>query len=366
MAMTLNSEEQQRVNNIYNEREKALSANNSLYEGLINQAGDMRNQQNEFLSQQEAIQNAQLDKNLEVQRTTINQQKEEAGKNKDVETNKALNDYTSYINPYGLKNEQLYSAGLGNSGVSETSKLGAYTTYQNRVATSNNNYQNIIAQYNIAMDEAERDNDAQKAQNALNKLKLQLQNNQDYLSNVASLSEAKLKYANSINASYDEQYNSVYSQILKERQLEEEARQFNATLSAQKALSSGSGSSSSSSSSSGGGLNSGSSSNKSSTATTAGTAKVANAVSSGISSMNNALNSVLNAFKGGISDNTELYAYSSPSKFSSTKAKNWYMNEFEKHSYKLKDLRWVLKNAISNGKIKEEDANRIYAIYGVK
>ena len=50
MAMALNQEEQTRVNNVYNEREKALSENNQLYGDLMNQAGELKNQQNAFLA----------------------------------------------------------------------------------------------------------------------------------------------------------------------------------------------------------------------------------------------------------------------------------------------------------------------------
>ena len=72
------------------------------------------------------------------------------------------------------------------------------------------------------MNQAMLNNDVQKAQNALNKLKLELQNNQDYYSNVASLSENKLKNQQNITNTYLDQYNTVYSQILKEQQQAEE------------------------------------------------------------------------------------------------------------------------------------------------
>ena len=57
MAMTLNQEETQRVNNVYNEREQALAENNQLYGDLMNQAGDLKNQQNAYLAEQQKTQN---------------------------------------------------------------------------------------------------------------------------------------------------------------------------------------------------------------------------------------------------------------------------------------------------------------------
>ena len=225
--MNLNEEQQNRVNNVYNEREKVLAENSSMYEGLINQADELRNQQNEYLAQEEQIQNENLDKQLNYQTGLIEQQKQEAAQNKKVEENKALNDYQSYINPYGIQNERLYGAGLGTTGVSETSKLGAYTTYQNRVATGAAAYQKAIQGYDNDINQAILNNDVQKAQNALNKLKLQLQNNSDYYTNVSSLTQNKMQNADSIRATYMDQYNNVYNQILNEQKQAEAIRQYN-------------------------------------------------------------------------------------------------------------------------------------------
>lgn len=228
MAMALNASEQERLNNVYNEREKALAENNSMYEGLINQAGEMRNSQNAYLAQQEAIQNQAIDDQLVYQKGLIDTQKQEAEQNKRVEENKAINDYQSYINPYGLQNERLYSAGLGNSGVSETSKLGAYTVYQNRVSAANSALQKAYTDYDNAYNQAVNEGNVQKAQNALTKLKLEIQNEQDYFNNVSSLTQKKLSTANSLTAQYDDQYNTIYNQIMKEQQQAEAVRQWEA------------------------------------------------------------------------------------------------------------------------------------------
>ena len=227
MAMTLNEQEQTRVNNVYNEREQALAENNQLYGDLMNQAGDLKNQQNAYLAEQQKTQNDILDKQLAYQTGLINQQKEEASQNKRVEANKALNDYTAYTNPYGIQAERQASAGLTNSGVSETSKLGAFTTYQNRLANANASYQKAVTQYDNAMNEAVLNNDVQKAQNALNMLKLQLENNQDYFSNISSLSQAKLKNQQSVRSEYNDLYNTVYNQIFNEQRQAEDIRQYN-------------------------------------------------------------------------------------------------------------------------------------------
>lgn len=228
MAMALNASEQERINNVYNEREKALAENNSMYEGLINQAGEMKNSQNAYFAQQEALQNQAIDKQLEYQKELIDTKKQEAEQNKRVEANKALNDYENYVNPYGIQNEILYGAGLGNSGVSETSKRGAHIAYQNRVAAANSALQKAYTDYDIAYLDAVKEGDVQKAQNALTKLKLEIQNEQDYFNNVSSLTQKKLSTANSLTAHYDDLYNTVYNQIMKEQAEAEAVRQWEA------------------------------------------------------------------------------------------------------------------------------------------
>lgn len=366
MAMTLNSEEQNRVNNVYNEREKALAENNSMYEGLINNAGEMRDQQNQFLSQQEEIQNANLDKQLDYQKGIIDQQKQEASRNKAVEEKKALNDYTAYTNPYGLQNERLYGAGLGNSGVSETSKLGAYTTMQTRVAAGNAAYQKAVQEYDNAFNQAVLNNDVQKAENALNKLKLQLQNNQDYYTNVASLSQNKLKNQQDLQATYMDQYNNVYNQIMSEQKQAEAIRQYNESLAEQRRQYDANMAyqrerdavkdaqwqkeyeiAKKNASKSGG----------------SGGSQVK--LTSGSPNGNNWFKDTFNDIKNTVSDNKELYAYSSPTGLSKS-GLNWFTDEFEKHSYKYKDLRNVLTDAVSKKKISQADANKIYASYGIK
>ena len=344
MAMTLNADEQARINNVYNEREKALAENSSLYEGLINQAGEVRDQQNAYLAQQEAIQNENLDKQFAYQQEIVNQQKDEAAKNKQVEENKALNDYTSYINPYGLQNERMYAAGLGNSGASETSKLGAYSAMQNRVATGAAAYQKAIQNYDNTINQAMLNRDVQKGENALKKLQLELQNTQDYMNNVSKYAQAQFSNAQSIRNTYDNQYNTVYSQIMKEQAQAEAARQWEAEyrLAQQKAAQTNSGSGGSSG---GGGSIPGGSGSRTG--------------NNNISGNTSTINGLYNSNK---TNNTELYQWMSPTL--SGKDKDFYNNEFNHHSYATKDLLWVLDNAVRNGKLTEKGAQTILSTYG--
>jgi len=324
MAMTLNSEEQTRVNNVYNEREKALAENNSMYEGLINNAGELRDQQNAYLAQQEQIQNQNLDLQLENQKQLIDKQKEEATQSKKVEENKALNTYLAYTNPYGSQAEALASKGLTGSGVNSYERLGALVSYQNRVATANANLQKAIDNYNLTYDQAVRERDVQKGQNALKKLELQLQANQDYMNTVANYKQNQFSNAQSIRNTYMDQYNNVYSQILNEQKQAEAARQWAAEYQLAK--------------------------QKAAYQTIPGD-------SSGIYGDNSGGSTNYDDPRLAI----EVYQFTSPTLSGSDK--EWYNNNFEQHSYKAKDLLWVVDNAVAEGKLSEKGKDRILDSY---
>lgn len=225
--MNYTDEQQKRINNVYNEREKALAENQQTYSGLLDDANSFRQQQNQMLAQQEKTQNEVLDKQLENQTNIINQQKEQAQKQTETQNKQALNSYNAFINPYGYQAESLASTGLNNSGLSETAKLSAYTTYQNRVAQANASLQNAITNYDNSINEAILNNDVQKAQNALTRLQAELQANESYYNTKSSLTQNLLNNKLNINSQYDNQYNNVYNQVLNEQKQAEAIRQYN-------------------------------------------------------------------------------------------------------------------------------------------
>ena len=232
--MNYTDEQQKRINNVYNEREKALAENQQTYSGLLDDANSFRQQQNQMLAQQEKTQNEVLDKQLENQTNIINQQKEQAQKQTETQNKQALNSYNAFINPYGYQAESLASTGLNNSGLSETAKLGAYTTYQNRVAQANSSLQNAITNYDNSINEAILNNDVQKAQNALTRLQAELQANESYYNTKSSLTQNLLSNKLNINSQYDNQYNNVYNQVLNEQKEAEAIRQYNEKMAYQK------------------------------------------------------------------------------------------------------------------------------------
>lgn len=223
-----------RLTLIEQEKQKALQDSNNLYSNLQEQNQNLYNQQKEYADEQEGLQNEALDKQLSFREGQIEKQKETARENKHQEEIKAKNDYTSYTNQYGVEAENLASRGLLNSGVSETMKLGAYNTYQNRLANANKTMQDAITEYDNTMNEARLTYDTKKAENALKKLELMLSYSKSYYDTNATFGQNQLQNNQNLNSEYNNQYNTIRNQIQNEKELEERIRQYNEDMTYQK------------------------------------------------------------------------------------------------------------------------------------
>ncbi len=212
--------DQERLAKIEEQRQKALAESNSAYDEMAKNNQDLFDYQNNSLNQYEQQQNDILDKQLQFNESKIEQQKEEARKAKEVEEKKARNDYAEFINPYGYQNESLAERGLLNSGVSETSQLGGYNAYQNRLSSANKVLQDALTQYDNDINEARLNNDVAKAQNALAKLQSQMAFAESYYNNKSNITQNRLNS----NQSLDSEYNNRYQSEL-DRQ--ESIRQYN-------------------------------------------------------------------------------------------------------------------------------------------
>ena len=224
----------ERLAEIEKQKQDALNQSNNAYNEALQNNQSLYNQQNSFLNQYESTQSDILDKQLAFQESLINQQKETARKNMETESKKAKNDYFNYINPYGVQAESMASQGLLNSGVSETSKLGAYHSYQNRLDSANRVMQEAFTQYDNDMNQARLNNDVQKAQNALEKLKMQLDYSRDYYNNKNSLTLQQLETNQNLNSEYYNRYNTEYNNYQNELARQEAIRQWQAEFDYQK------------------------------------------------------------------------------------------------------------------------------------
>lgn len=151
-------------------------------------------QQNDLLNQSEQINNQQIDENNKFVLDNIEQQRGYAKKDFQKEARGAYQDYQKLVNPYGVQAENIFSNGLGNSGYSETSKLNAYNTYQNRYATAKESTDRLMQDFNNQMTQAGLEANAQKAQFALQKLQTQMSNLWQQLDFDSTLAQNKTNY----------------------------------------------------------------------------------------------------------------------------------------------------------------------------
>ena len=88
--------------------------------------------------------------NSQLNQTIQDYEKERQDQNNNFikESQAAYEDYAKSINPYSVQNSNTNRMGLGNSGYSESSLIGANNTYQNRYTNTKNNYDNIFANIN--------------------------------------------------------------------------------------------------------------------------------------------------------------------------------------------------------------------------
>jgi hypothetical protein len=105
----------------------------------------------------------------------IEQEKDKAHKDYLKEQSGAYVDWQKQSNEYGVNAEKMASAGLGNTGFSESSQVSMYNTYQNRVATARESYNNAVLNYNNAIKDAQLQNNAALAEIAYQSLQQQLE-----------------------------------------------------------------------------------------------------------------------------------------------------------------------------------------------
>ena len=219
--------EDQRFTEVEQQKQEALTEAEKTYGDMINQSDSYYQAQidasKQWAEQQQQNQQAQTDFAIEK----IEQQKEQANKDYTREQSGAYVDWQKQSNQYGANAEQMASAGMTNTGYSESSQVSMYNTYQNRVASARESYNQAVLNYNNAIKDAQLQNNsilAEIAYNALQQqLELSLQGFQYKNNLVLELANKKQQ----INDTYYGRYQDVLAQINKENALAEEIRQYN-------------------------------------------------------------------------------------------------------------------------------------------
>ena len=222
--------EDERFKNIEAEETAAKNEVSNAYDGMINNSDQYFNAQIEaskdWADKQSQIQQENTDFTIEQ----IEQQKDKAHSDYVKEQSGAYVDWQKQSNQYGANAEKMASAGLNNSGFSESSQVSMYNTYQNRIATARESYNQAVLNYDNAIKDAQLQNNAALAEIAYQALEKQLELSLQNFQYKNQLLLDKTNKLLEVDNMYYDRWKGVLDQINTENALAEEIRQFDTGL----------------------------------------------------------------------------------------------------------------------------------------
>lgn len=165
---------QERYEQVEKDKNAALKENEQLY-------GQIRQDTDKYYTAQVDAAKQWADKQTEIQnqqnaltQEKLQHQKDKAEEGYQKEQQGAYIDWQKQSDRHGVQAEQAAAGGVQNSGFAETTLAGYYNTYQNRVATARQTYQDAVFAYDNAMKEAALRNSAALAEIAYKTLQTSL------------------------------------------------------------------------------------------------------------------------------------------------------------------------------------------------
>ena len=227
MASTTNDK---RLVAVDREEEKALNKSNTMYNSMIKDSQKYYDQQIQASKDWENTQTKLQQEQTNFAIEKIEQQKDQANKDYVKEQSGAYVDWQKESNRYGANAEEMAASGFVSSGYGESSQVSMWNTYQNRVATARESYNQAVLNYDNAIKDAQLQNNAKLAEIAYQSLQAQLELSLQGLQYKNQLLETQANKQLEIKNIYENKYQNVLNQINKENELAEEIRQYNANL----------------------------------------------------------------------------------------------------------------------------------------
>jgi hypothetical protein len=216
----------ERFTQVNTEKDAAISDMENTYQGMIDSSDQyyqnlQQNAQN-WADKQTQLQNEQTDFTIEM----IEQQKEQAQKDYVKEQSGAYQDWQKQSNQYGVNAEKMASQGMLGTGFSESSQVSMYNTYQNRVATSREVYQQAVLNYNNNIKEARLQNNAVLAEIAFEALQTQMELALEGFQYKNSLITEQMNKKIELDNIYYNRWQDVLTQMNTENAMKEDIRQY--------------------------------------------------------------------------------------------------------------------------------------------
>ena len=208
-----------RFKEVESDKKTALSDLEQTYAGMINSSDKYYQSQidasQQWADKQTQLQNEKTDFAIEQ----IEQQKAQTKKDYLKEQSGAYVDWQKQSNQYGANAEQMAATGMTNTGFSESSQVSMFNTYQNRVATARESYNNAVLNYNNAIKDARLQNNSVLAEIAYEALQKQLELSLHGFQYKNQLLLDKANKKTEINNTYYQRYQDVLDQINHENAL---------------------------------------------------------------------------------------------------------------------------------------------------
>lgn len=209
------------------EKQKTLTDQNNVYSGLINENETIYNQQNQKVDEWKNLQDSLINNQVTFNQDQLNRSKEEANKSYQQEALASNVDYQKFINPYGANREQQVASGVANAGYSETTKLGAYNTAQNRTSLARATTEKIKADFDAKIQEARLNGDTQLAQIALQQMQMQMENALKQFDYKSSMSMNQLQLGQQTDSNYYGRSQDLLTRKTQAQAQQEAIRQYN-------------------------------------------------------------------------------------------------------------------------------------------
>lgn len=143
--------EDERFSDVEKNRQAALTENEQLYSGMIGESDKYYQEQKDALSawgeKQQQLQQDRTDFSVEQ----IEQQKRRPPRIIKKNSRELMPTGVSQSNEYGAEAEKMASSGLDRTGYSESSQVSMYNTYQSRLASARESYNQAVLSYDNAI-----------------------------------------------------------------------------------------------------------------------------------------------------------------------------------------------------------------------
>lgn len=213
----------ERLTSINNEKQTALNNINNTYQNMINNSDAFYQNQmdlnNQYAEKQTEIQNQQNELALEQ----INNAQDKATRDYEKEQRGA---YQDYVKQGKSNTRQMLNSGLMGTGYTETTLTDNYNTYQNRLATARESYNQTVTDYNIAKKDAILQNSSALMEIAFNTQRQNLELALSGFQYKNTLLQEQISQQNQTEDRYYSRWSDMLSQINNEQKLAEEIRQY--------------------------------------------------------------------------------------------------------------------------------------------